>query len=324
MPTYVSDFAPVRFSTGDLAERDRLPVWRELFGRAIVRVDIEPLSEAPFHAKATLRALPGLRTIAWSGSAVRHRRTPALAADGDEAMGLFINLGPKAAVSQRDRNVVLGRGDAVLISHDPSVVIPSPEGFFGVVVPHAVLASRTKAIEAAVLRPIPHATEPLRLLWSHVRLLQDKLALSTPGLRQTAVAQVHDLIALSLDPSDEGRDHVSAVAAARLGAALRQIADSFSDPDLSLPRLAQRQHVSPRYLQRLLETTGIPFTARVNELRLQRAFSLLVAGDDRPIIDIALQAGFSDISHFNRLFRARFGDTPSGVRRTRPKKQFSK
>jgi AraC-like DNA-binding protein len=32
------------------------------------------------------------------------------------------------------------------------------------------------------------------------------------------------------------------------------------------------------------------------------------------ICDIALQAGFSDISHFNRLFRARFGDTPSGVR----------
>jgi AraC-like DNA-binding protein len=27
-----------------------------------------------------------------------------------------------------------------------------------------------------------------------------------------------------------------------------------------------------------------------------------------------LEAGFSDISHFNRLFRARFGDTPGGVR----------
>jgi AraC-like DNA-binding protein len=27
-----------------------------------------------------------------------------------------------------------------------------------------------------------------------------------------------------------------------------------------------------------------------------------------------LRAGFSDISHFNRLFRFRFGDTPKGVR----------
>ena len=32
------------------------------------------------------------------------------------------------------------------------------------------------------------------------------------------------------------------------------------------------------------------------------------------ISDIALQAGFSGISHFNRLFRSRFGDAPKGVR----------
>ena len=32
------------------------------------------------------------------------------------------------------------------------------------------------------------------------------------------------------------------------------------------------------------------------------------------IIDIAFAAGFGDVSHFNRLFRRRFGQTPSGVR----------
>jgi AraC-like DNA-binding protein len=36
------------------------------------------------------------------------------------------------------------------------------------------------------------------------------------------------------------------------------------------------------------------------------------------ISDIGLQAGFSDISHFNWVFRARFGDTPSGVRARGP------
>jgi transcriptional regulator GlxA family with amidase domain len=41
---------------------------------------------------------------------------------------------------------------------------------------------------------------------------------------------------------------------------------------------------------------------------------------DRPalpafaIIDIVFAAGFGDASHFNRVFRRRFGDTPSGVR----------
>ena len=57
------------------------------------------------------------------------------------------------------------------------------------------------------------------------------------------------------------------------------------------------------------------FTEHVNELRLKRAFMLLKAEREGHacISDIGLQAGFSDISHFNWVFRARFGDTPSGV-----------
>jgi AraC-like DNA-binding protein len=32
------------------------------------------------------------------------------------------------------------------------------------------------------------------------------------------------------------------------------------------------------------------------------------------IIDIAFTAGFGDVSHFNRMFRRRYGETPSDVR----------
>jgi AraC-like DNA-binding protein len=321
MPAVAAEFAPVCFSTSDLAEGDRLPVWREQFGRAVVRAEIEPLSDVPFHARATIRALPGLRTIAWRGSAVRNRRTPALAADGDESIGLFMNLGAKACVSQHGREIVLGRGDAVLISHDPSVVIPSPEGFIGMIVPRAALASRIKDIDEAVLRPIPHTCEPLRLLRSYIQFVRNKLAFTNPELRQVVVNHVQNLVALSLRPTRSESSGLSAVAAARLGAALDCIADHFDDPDFSVGQVARMQGISPRYLQRLIETTGISFTARVNELRLQRAFAVLTESGGRPIIDIALQAGFSDISHFNRLFRARFGDTPSGIRQTKSKRR---
>jgi len=102
----------------------------------------------------------------------------------------------------------------------------------------------------------------------------------------------------------------------RRATALDHITSSFQDPELSLETVARDLRISPRYLQRLLETSGTSFTARVNELRLQRAFTLLTETRDGElrISDIALQVGFSDISHFNRLFRSRFGDTPRGVR----------
>ena len=67
-------------------------------------------------------------------------------------------------------------------------------------------------------------------------------------------------------------------------------------------------------MSNLLETSGVSFTSRVQELRLQRAFDLLAHSDPRRIADIALEVGFADVSHFNRLFRARFGETPTAAR----------
>jgi AraC-like DNA-binding protein len=61
---------------------------------------------------------------------------------------------------------------------------------------------------------------------------------------------------------------------------------------------------------------GKSFIEHLAERRLERAFTMLT--DRRylhlAIIDIALAAGFGDVSHFNRTFRRCFGETPSGVR----------
>jgi AraC-like DNA-binding protein len=154
---------------------------------------------------------------------------------------------------------------------------------------------------------------------TYLRILQEKAVLGTPELRQTVVSHIHDLAALTLGANRAGtEDGLSAVAGARLAAALGHIAESLTEPGLTVAAVARRQGVSPRYLQRLLEASGTSFTAHVNELRLQRVFALLTKAHARGhrISDIALEAGFSDISNFNRLFRSRFGDTPSGIRRS--------
>jgi AraC-like DNA-binding protein len=36
----------------------------------------------------------------------------------------------------------------------------------------------------------------------------------------------------------------------------------------------------------------------------------------RKIADIAAEAGFTDLSYFNRAFRRRYGETPSDLRET--------
>jgi AraC-like DNA-binding protein len=320
MPGNSADFAPVRFSTDDLPERERLTRWREEFGRGMVYVDIEPLSpDRPFYADVTLQALPGVHMGNSKGSAARMTRTRALVGEGGGGLiGLVANLGPKASVIQRGRDDTLGVGDAYPMVTDEAAILTSTH-HIGILMPRATLAARVSNLDGAVMRVIPRETEPLRLLLSYISLVQKEAALTTPELRSTAVGHIHDLAALTLGANRDTRANgVSAVAAARLAAALADIDKRFGDPGLTVDAVARRQGVSPRYLQRLLEASGTSFTARVTELRLQRAFSLLTrASRDRRISDIAMEAGFSDVSNFNRLFRARFGDTPSGVRAQR-------
>ena len=45
-----------QLSTASVPVRERLPMWREVFGQAMVRLDIEPTRDVPFHAEGTLCA----------------------------------------------------------------------------------------------------------------------------------------------------------------------------------------------------------------------------------------------------------------------------
>ena len=66
----------------------------------------------------------------------------------------------------------------------------------------------------------------------------------------------------------------------------------------------------------LLEETGKSFTHHVLERRLEKAAALLhdPHWGHRKIADVAAEAGFTDLSYFNRAFRRHFGATPSDIR----------
>jgi AraC-like DNA-binding protein len=79
-----------------------------------------------------------------------------------------------------------------------------------------------------------------------------------------------------------------------------------------LPRLFHMQKASLcRFFKR---ATGRTMTEYVNELRVGAAAQLLTS-TDLSILEIALQVGFEDYSHFNRQFRKVKGIGPRGLRR---------
>jgi AraC-like DNA-binding protein len=127
-----------------------------------------------------------------------------------------------------------------------------------------------------------------------------------------------DLIDAAIRPTMDGGD-ISAGGGCKLEqqhAVLAEIARRCGNPALDVDAVALRLGLSRRSVQRLLEQTGKSFVEHVSEYRLQRAYAML--GDPRcahlRIIDVASASGFRDVSNFNRVFRRRFGNTPSQVR----------
>lgn len=102
----------------------------------------------------------------------------------------------------------------------------------------------------------------------------------------------------------------------RLPVLLDFLRQNFRDRDLSAASLSRTFSISERYVHKLFAGTGKSFSEHLGELRLDEcARRLDGAGPKASIIDVALDAGFSDVSYFNRRFKARFGETPSSYRR---------
>jgi AraC-like DNA-binding protein len=318
MQAEAATHVPLRFSTRVFPMQERLPRWRE-FAQEVVRVEIEPLSTLPFGCEATLRSLPGLCSVSWASGAVRFDRTPKIVSEGGDTCGFVINCGGTFAAEQRNRELALGIGGAGLLLHsEPSALMQSRGRGIGLIVQRAALAPIVRHVEDAATRPISRRSEALRLLRGYLGALERTEFRGWVDAQGTIGRHIAELVALALTPHRAiGESTLSAVTAARLDAALDCIAARFEDPALTVAAVAQAQNISPRYLQRLLEASGNSFSARVTELRLRRALTLLIETRDdvRRISDIALQVGFSDVSYFNRLFRARFSNTPSAVRK---------
>jgi len=73
---------------------------------------------------------------------------------------------------------------------------------------------------------------------------------------------------------------------------------------------------SPEHVARTTrEVTGKTPSQILNELRLEHAARRLLTSDV-PVLELALECGYEEVSHFHRLFRRKFGTSPLQYRRS--------
>jgi AraC-like DNA-binding protein len=315
-----SNFGLLRFSSDELPERARLPIFQETFGRAIAKVDFEPLAGTPLRVQASVRALPGLSVWIGAFSPIHGRRTRELIADGNDDVALCMCPEGGSVISQFGREVTHCGDDAVLLSCSDALSSTMVERSHHVSLslPRKVMATMVPDLEDAFLRPVPKDTEALQLLKSYVGVLEEDHALATPELCRLVVSHVYDLAALALGATGDVAKVAErqGVRAARLRVIKADILNSPGDHGMTVTAIATRHRVTPRYVQLLFESEGTTFSRFLLNQRLELAHRMLC--DPRfaeiTVSTIAFKAGFGDLSHFNRAFRHRYGESPSAVR----------
>ena len=84
---------------------------------------------------------------------------------------------------------------------------------------------------------------------------------------------------------------------------------------LTLKSLSKLYFTNEKYLGRIFKSqTGMSFNEYLNELRLKKSLDKILS-EDCPIIDAALDCGYSSVNYFNRLFIKKYHCTPSEMRK---------
>jgi AraC-like DNA-binding protein len=308
---------PVRFSTDGLPPRERAAALRGLYERHIAH--FEPLSDGSAHVTVSKRFLPSVHVLAGTLGGLRQFGTRPATGAG-EAVFLTVNLIGESVARQKSREINLRSGDAVFFAAETGVAFnrPTPVEFVGIRLPGKTLAPLLGEPGDDAMRLIPGETRSLRLLVGYLRALDSEAALESPDLRQAVAVHICDLLALSVGANRDAIEVAEqrGVRAARLQAIKTDIARSLGDCALSVSEIAMRHGMTPRYVQKLFASEGATFSEYVLERRLAHVRRLLTDPRlvHRAITSIAFDAGFADLSYFNRTFRRRFDATPTEVR----------
>jgi AraC family transcriptional activator of tynA and feaB len=180
------------------------------------------------------------------------------------------------------------------------------EGIFGAaILPPTALATR---LTASCLAPLLRAQ--MNLLAAHVGRLDD-------ADRSSMLQSTIDLTIAALRGIAGSKSYMEAQSSRNLlAAALRFIEANLSDQSLGPTTLATALGCSRATIYRAFSENELTVAGVIRETRLKRARGMIEALPQQVTIsDIAMRCGFFDASNFSRSFRARFGISPTDIRR---------
>lgn len=240
---------------------------------------------------------------------------------GADYLKIGMQLSGSCLVSQGDRKALLEPGHYVVYdtAHPYELMTRGPFQMQTAMFPRSLLRLPAAQLSQLTARPIS-GRSGLGLMASSFAVELGRRSADEFGSATTYLADAAlDLFAASLVeqlPASTAQNQQADRKILLLR--VRAFIDShLDDGDLDVPTIAAAHHVSVRHLQKVFEQEGQTVSGWIRDRRIDRCRRDLasVALAQTPVSSIAANWGLVNASHFTRLFRARFGETPRDYRR---------
>lgn len=304
-------------STNAVKPSDRFAFWRDQISRTFVDGRLERHGDGPFegHIKSRRCGSVLVSHIA-SEAQIVLRGTGEIARSPRPYYLFLVQTSGMGLVAQNAREAVLHPGDIALIDTLRPYRFHFTEAFrqLCVMVPHqSLLAVTRQDLSALVARRIRHETMLGKLCRTYIATLCE--ADDTMPAEESGAIATNMLDLLGHVVGAQGSPH----APGQLARAQAFICRNFADDRLSPAFAAAELGFSLRKLYQLFHDSGVTFKRYLTDVRLLNAAEKLSRDPESSvrISDIAYSAGFRDLSHFCRAFKARFGQTPRTYRAAR-------
>lgn len=308
------------FSTRSLPPPEMARAWKRVVAGHFGPLDTEADVCNGFAAELHLYELGDLRLFRIRAPAhrvghqqVRHQGPAA------DAFKLVLQVQGEAQVQQGMRQVQLRPGDWTL--YDPrqpySILNRTPMEEIVLWLPRhclpvaPMLVGRPDDAELASVH---------RMVSGYLDCLVSQLP-SLPGPVAHTVSQAAiSLIVSALNGHAQGRVQVPMLAHVTRERVKELVAVRLADPQLSIDEIARALRCSRRYLYKVFQDEGTTLERHIWDQRLDRCREALAARDHQgglsqgAISQVAFAWGFGSAAHFTRLFKARYGVTPSAFR----------
>ncbi|AWC22907.1 Transcriptional activator NphR [Aminobacter sp. MSH1] len=309
-----------RLTTFDVPARDRLSYLHDFVARHVAGLRFRPADADSFAFDVSAYFLDAGTTIGTACYSAVHGERPRdlMAADGRQDYLMTIHTTDYEVAIAGKPPLSIRAGDITLVNEATAMAFALPNTLLKVVaLNEARLAAIAPRVRTQAFHHIPAQAGGAALLTGYADLLRAAAPDGEAG-RTLAGNHLYDLAALVVQgATNAAAEPVRAsLGAARLELVKAEVLRHLTDPELNVSVIARRQGVTPRYIQRLFEQEGSTFSEFLRDARLDLAVRSLGNASAATISAIAFDAGFGDLSYFNRAFRQRFGTTPKEIKAT--------